>query len=562
MSEGDSQQWMERILVVALAAVLIVDFQRLFVTNINWDEFYYLGQVYDYLRGGLSHRMQTFHVHVFSWLSGVANNEVDQVTIARLVQWGFRAGTLVLLVVVAKRFWSMLSGLVAVLSYATMEYVTRHATAFRSDPILAFCAAAALLAATSSHALLAGVVSGAALGFACLFNIKALLYVPTLVVVHIVVGWATGRRAATLRVVSSGIAAAVAFFPAQHWHVGRLVQTGTEQTRYVGTAARTQLLSDGWFPNWSYLRDSLWADVHVWVLIGIGSALCVRQLFGRLEPGRALLSLCMLAPVGVFAVYRNSFPYFYVFALLGAVVVIAGAVHAITDRLARGPVAAALVLGLAGLSVGRSAMDYATRLPRGTEPQRSVVEAVHLVFPEPVPYLDRCSMVSSYPMVGPFMSSITLYSYRQAGRLRYAEILRKEQPVFVLANHGALDLHEEMQRRHLDMPWLLLKPDHDLLRANYVHHWGPVWVAGKRLSLSSPVDVAGFEIVIPGRYTLEARAPVFVDGREVAPFETIELATGFHDIAGVERGEVVLRWGDRLTVPPWAPPEGWLFEPL
>lgn len=42
--------------------------------NINWDEFNYLTLVHTYLRGELATRLQTFHVHLFTWLPGLAPN--------------------------------------------------------------------------------------------------------------------------------------------------------------------------------------------------------------------------------------------------------------------------------------------------------------------------------------------------------------------------------------------------------------------------------------------------------------------------------------------------------
>src|SRR5512145_509091 len=73
------------LLISVLITALVVRMNVIANLNINWDEFLYLSQIYEYLRGDLDLKLQTFHVHFFGWLPGVSVNEVDQVIAGRAV---------------------------------------------------------------------------------------------------------------------------------------------------------------------------------------------------------------------------------------------------------------------------------------------------------------------------------------------------------------------------------------------------------------------------------------------------------------------------------------------
>ena len=105
----------------------------------------------------------------------------------------------------------------------------------------------------------------------------------------------------------------------------------------------------------------------------------------------------------------------------------------------------------------------------------------------------------------------------------------------------------------------LFEEDFATLRDNYVHHWGTLYVAGKRLALSA--EPMSFEILIPGRYTLESAGEVLIDGQSYPAGSTLALTAGAHTIEGLEvgLGEVVLRWGEDLYRPAAPPPPGWIF---
>jgi hypothetical protein len=184
-----------------------------------------------------------------------------------------------------------------------------------------------------------------------------------------------------------------------------------------------------------------------------------------------------------------------------------------------------------------------------------MIATVKSIFPEPVPYIDRCGMLASYPKVGPFITSLTTQRYKATERPLYEAILRESQPPLLLANVGSLDLGRDWKSGSHS----LLKADFETLKANFVPHWGPIWVAGKELQLESGRDQTS-EVLISGKYTLEADQPLTVDGVVVEPGRVVQLSQGTHAFRSDRTGTARLRFGEELVRPTRAPPSKWLFE--
>jgi hypothetical protein len=73
-----------------------------------------------------------------------------------------------------------------------------------------------------------------------------------------------------------------------------------------------------------------------------------------------------------------------------------------------------------------------------------------------------------------------------------------------------------------------------------------LWVAGRRFAAGSAAQ--DFSVHVPGPYTVEASA-ARIDGRLVAPGQSIRLDRGVHRFDPVAAGETRLRWGNRLARP-------------
>jgi len=180
---------------------------------------------------------------------------------------------------------------------------------------------------------------------------------------------------------------------------------------------------------------------------------------------------------------------------------------------------------------------------------------VHKAFPQPVAYIDRSSMVSSFPKYGFFMSSWGFENYYAGGKALMHQIIDKYQPIFLLANIEALDLaHAGGQSGIVDAPQLF-EEDNVALKENFIHHWGIVYVAGKRFNnLKTGVETK-FEILIEGVYSLESALAVHLDDMVVQPGSKLFFNRGYHTIRATGITEMTaLRWGDNLYKPTYAAP--------
>ena len=71
-----------------------------------------------------------------------------------------------------------------------------------------------------------------------------------------------------------------------------------------------------------------------------------------------------------------------------------------------------------------------------------------------------------------------------------------------------------------------------------------------------------FEIIIPGKYTIESTQPVLIDDITYAPNQTITLDAGTHNIRVEKtrhRKKIHLRWGENLPKPQLSNPRTSLF---
>ena len=118
---------------------------------------------------------------------------------------------------------------------------------------------------------------------------------------------------------------------------------------------------------------------------------------------------------------------------------------------------------------------------RDVPPQRIVIDAIHRAFPEPVAVIDNSHMVASFPKRGPFMSTWGLANYF-GGKPIFAEILRRDTvPLLMLDNEELADAVEAQGLKYPRPLQRLFDEDRAILSQNYIQHWGPIWVAGKRL---------------------------------------------------------------------------------
>jgi hypothetical protein len=537
--------------------------------NINWDEFYYLSHVYDHLRGELWLKLQTFHVHLFGWLTAVPGNEVDQIIVGRAVMLGLHLLTTWLLYRIARRLTSPNAALFAVAAYLSFSFVLWTGASFRSDPILTCLVMAALdLILTRREGIWQAAMAGVLLAFAAMITIKAAIFLPSFA---IILAGRLGNRSRTVGVARSAAVMAVvgmtSFALLYGLHsVGvdeAIAQSSTEVA--AGSLSKT-VMEAGLFPRLAVLLVSLKWDVVYWALWVAGGVLLAKGFWNSTGSDRLRwLEIAALAlPVASLAVYRNSFSYFYPSILAPASILTALTWEALTERAApQGNGVVLVVVKLFALTwFFASLIFHGLYVPNimPLEQQRTVLAAVHRAFPSSTPYLDSSSMVASFPQVGFFMSTWGMDVYLQRGEPVLQRAIEKRQPPLLLANHALLDPENAAYPASLAYRPELLPADREAVAAAYIHHWGPIYVAGKRFEAPGSAEPARFDLAIAGRYTLEAPGPIRIDGHVVQPGRPVDLTRGPHWVTAVgATGQVTLRWGEGLYRPAEPPPETRLY---
>jgi hypothetical protein len=573
-----SPRWLRRgpgvILAFLVVAGLALRARLLTTLNINWDEFFFLSRVHAHGKGALSERLLTFHVHLFSWVPSTSSSEIDQVFAMRAVMLGCGVATVFAIVWLGWRLLgSVTAGLFGGVACLSFSLVLQFGNSARFDPpiVAAFLVAAALIVSERRWLL---PVAGALVAVAFLISIKSAFFLPTLGTLFVARRLAGTPWRDVLRdalgfvVVIVVVAAAVGA-----WHVATLAAPSAPAAS--GSGGGGGLLAIGAkmtsaanaFPQKETLQKTLGWDRAFWAYLVIGVVVTV---VGARRAGAArahgLMVLAFAIPLVALTFYRNAFPYFYVTVIPPASLLVGAMLARVEQALRAHVVAVAVVTAALASPMVWTAWRWfdANHDDQVQRTQRLALEGVHRIFPDPVPYIDRCSMVSSYPKVGLFMSTWTLEDYRQRGRPIMADLLAREQPRFVLANVPSLDLHQP----ELDTDnsiYALLPDDFAALRDNFVHHWGPVWVAGKRITLDDKHATVTVDMPIGGPYLVESARPVRIDGVLRAAGDAVDLHPGSHTVA-VDGGAVgvvttvVLRTAEARPPPDVVAPTDSLFQ--
>lgn len=552
------------LLTATVTIALALKFLLVFRININWDEFYYLSFVQDYLRGTVSDRFQTLHVHFFAWLPmAAAKDEIGQILLARLVMAGCASASALLLYGIARRFLSRDGALFGLLGYLATTAVIEHGTSFRTDSIATVLVLLALfLILRRPGGAVGAAVAGLAMAVAAMITIKTAFYVAVMAPLIWFLGRDLRDRA---RLALAFGACLVLAFAAIYWlHVSTLAPPGpSNATHYLQGAASKVFFEDGLFPRWAELLINLAQNPLFWLLT-LQGVWVARQAVRADETGSRrdrwlllLLALPILTPL----FYRNAFAYYYAFILPPAAVLIGMAYERYRRQALESnePRPFRLLALLLCLQCGVFLYQSGRNLPDAIEPQRATLDAVHAVFPEPVPYIDGYGVVASFPRTGFFMSSWGLGKYREAGVPVFRDLVAKAQPPLLLADSPSL--YAAL------VPGVTVVPERELLNAdiaflrdNYLQHWGMVFVAGKTIELPALGEKVAFDVAIAGDYRLESAIPVHIDGKELAPEGVVTLAAGTHSIlADRATGPATLRWAGALPAPDTAPTDIWAF---
>ena len=565
VSEPSSAAW-SWLAVSAIAVLLALKFRLIFLQNINWDEFFFLSHVHSALRGDFAVLLQKLHVYAFAWLPYVSGNEVTQVIVARGVMFALQLGTCGFIFAVGRKLFGPAASVIGVLVYLTFSYTLDHGTSFRADPIAAFLLMAALWLIVRDRGGAAELLAAGLLtALAGLVTIKSIFYVPTLALAVLCLRRDLPTHRHVVEFLILGVTAIASFALIYLAHRVLFAEpSGFSATGMVAGSAAKMIMLDQLFPRAGYLVISLFRDPVAWLLLLGGFAAAIAVAVGRPRRRRGLGYAGLGLPLLTLIFYRNAYPYYYVFMLAAPALLGALAIAELARSLGRKSRAFQLALGL---TFALLTLSFAGQYLRDdfdrTAAQRQLIDVVHRMFPQPVPYIDRSSMVASFPKVGFFMSTWGMENYLASGRPVMRGLLESRKPVFLVANIDSLRLDLPPEQAVGPDGYRLLQADYSILRDNFIHHWGAIWVAGKRLKAAAAGRAHRFEILIPGSYTVEAKAPVNIDGVERKPGATVELDKGQHTFAmPTAPATLILRWGVNLYRPAGVPVSDRLFVPF
>lgn len=560
-------------LAIFIGISLTVKLVLVFQLPVNQDEFFHLSKIFDYKSGRLHSTSQNFHVLFFQWIPLLKENEVVLITICRMVMFLFLAGACMYIFLIGKLFLNVTGALFAVLCYLSFLFSVINGAAFRSDTVPIFLFLFALyrfILKPTSYAH--NVIPGIAMAAATMFTIKTGIYLPVFMAV-----FATDLLTGTSKCVlprTSFFFAYICSLAILHYSFDSLLQTGSvihDATTIAGTmsgfstnagnAYSTFISLDNFFPQIAFFTLSLKYDWHIWLFLAMGFLLNLHAIKQKINLRHGLYLLIMFIPMLSPLFYRNAFPYFYVFISPTATLLCGYALFKLTEKTGKHETAKLVLITLVCCIMGSNTLGCSlVYSKKQTGIQEQTLALIHELFPEPTAYIDGCSMVSSFPKAGFFMSSAGMRWYLRNNRPVMENLLYTRQPRFLIANVSQLDLTADLPPLS-DTGLALSQGDWETLKTNFVHHWGSVWLAGKRFDLRKGPLENNFNIIIQGIYTVESVGQIAIDGRTLRPGETIYLSRGDHCLMPGEISDsVTLKWGDNPLMPDKSPSSPTLFS--
>ncbi|MEP3050494.1 MAG: hypothetical protein ABJP48_10935 [Erythrobacter sp.] len=529
-----------QLIMLAIAVILGLQFHLVLTRSINWDEFYFYGQITDYLRGDTIKPIQTFHVQLFGWIPALAAIGVDGIIIGRIVMFVCQLATLASIGAIARRFVSREHAMLAVLIFLSAGYTIQHGWSFRTDPV----ATAAMMAALAifTRARLNAItlcLAGVLVGIAGLVTVKAILLAPAFAGIAWL-RWSEANFSAKRAMVIAAVplVAAITFAALYFWHSSMLAPSDESAAMLSGDASASMLFAGP--PIYlNYLSKGAALSLPLLALIVFAAP------YLRESPHDERLALAGLAlPLVSLLIYRNTLPYFYPMMLAPVVAGCAIGLIVLTRRLP--------VPFIAIVSLICGVILWATDGPSRIGSQREIQHAANEIFEEPVAYLDFPHMLTEFPKANGFLTRWGIEITRaQDGESAYRAILEAEPVPLLLTvdpefNPNLLAVMEELPAADL-----FAQADRQLLVETYRPFWGPFWLAGKQVQAG---DDSTYEVLVPGTYTITGGA-LNVNGNALQPGQTLVLDRSIALLTNTGSAPAGIIWGDNLTPPESAPPK-------
>ena len=532
-----------RWVLLAIFALLAVQVAMVFTRAINWDEFFHFGQIVRYAVGEKVPLLQSPFLPMFAWVPGTTDMAIGDIRVIRLLMVPYELAILLAIYGCSRAFVPRPQALLAVLAYAGAGYVLTNMLVLRADPMATALGMGALwivLARPLRAAWLALCAVLLLLAMAC--TIKSVFYgfpiLGALLWRHEEI--ARPQRKAIFAALAAAVIGGIAFLSLPLGQTGVLAKAAPLQQ--LALASIDRMFGAGLFPEGGYLLSQLGKAPYVPIAIAVG----LWQWFAREKTCSARVGIALLlVPFLTAAIYRNSYPYNFVFTLAPAAPVIALGLAWFVERYGM-----KLVMLVIGASIGLVLLNE-DRQP--AKNQIALERGAHEIFGGPVTYIDNSGMVGRFTRAVPtFSTGWGLAGYQVQGKPRYKHAMEKHVAPMVIANSGTL------ANALIGTPSdeVLLPEDVAALRGNYIPHWSGIFVAGKIVEPGQGTET--IEVLVPGRYTLEG-ADTVLDGKAVPVGEVVVLPRGSHNIARDPSRQVILRWGDHLPVPATPEPEGAMY---
>jgi len=522
--------------LVGIAVVLLLHLAMAFSRALSWDEFFHYNQIHVFLQGELARPLQTLQDRLFAWVTLLPGNSVDHVIVIRVAMFGCLAAAAAGVFLVAERFVERPVAALATLLYLSGGFVLQHGTAFRADPMAAavlMTSLALMLRSNLSPTAIFAIAALAALG--ALLTIKTAIYAPAFAGIAWLRWTEAGRsRAMTWRLAALALSVPVLFGIFFLLHSSGLAEGSVAKGGDIASNSAEMMFTRG-------------EVLYVFVAKAAGTApvlaLAVVSLPLLLWRQRAQAETAALAgmwlPLLVLLIYRNSWPYFYVFLLPPIIAASAVAVVPLARRYS--------VAAITGVLLVNAAAVWATDERGVLERQRAVVTAAHEIFPRPVAYFDFPGMLAPFRKANGFLTTWGTVSYQNGRREPFHVTMEREAVPLFVENK---DMFAPLLRSREPIAQLF-PADQAAIRSTYVNFWGPFWLAGKIV----PADGAEHseEFLVPGPYTVRD-APMTVDGRSYQPGDVMQLERGTH-VLRAPAAKARLIWGENLREPSYPAPQ-------
>lgn len=524
--------------LLALAAVVAIQAAMVSTRSINWDEFFHYSLIEAHSRGETVTRLQAPFVPLFAWVTDLAGNSVEHIRSIRLMMLPFELAILAAVYGCSRAFVGRGDALLTTLAYVAGGFVLTQMLVLRADPMATALAMSALwLVLHRAGQIAALALAALLLVIAVVCTIKSVFYIFPLAGALLLRRAAFTPRVQRLALATGviGMFAAVAILVLGQ---GAFLPQPLAEARTLALASWDRMFGAGLFPNGVYLIGQFARAPFLAAMFVAGCVALWRAPLPRLD--RMALFL-FLVPLASAIAYRNSYPYHFVFTLAPAMVVAARGAQIARARYGMAACALALLANAAVLAI----LD-----DRDTaRAQFATVEGVHRIFPDPVVYFDNSGIMGDFPRGVPqFASGWALAGYRDRHRPIYAEAMEQAPVPLLIPSAALVHAVEATPAPEADS---LLPRDARMIRENYIPHWGAVYVAGKVIAPGA--TARRMNIAVPGRYTVE-RAAITLDGRRVQPGMVVDLPRGNHSVTPDPAATSILRWGDHLPRPDFAPP--------